>query len=63
MTRLVLLLTLWLLPAMAVYLSPNTKHISISDEYDYVIAGAGIGGLVTAGRLSEDPSGKIVSFA
>lgn len=29
------------------------------NEYDYVIVGGGLTGLVTAARLSEDTSGKI----
>jgi choline dehydrogenase-like flavoprotein len=36
---------------------------SVSQEYDYVIVGGGITGLVVANRLSEDKSSKLYCFA
>ncbi|RYP27486.1 hypothetical protein DL767_007656 [Monosporascus sp. MG133] len=44
----------------AVYITPTTKHSSLNESYDYVIAGAGIGGLVVATRLSEDSSVSVL---
>ena len=59
MILLPLLLSLWLSFATAVYITPaNTKHLAVDEKYDYVIVGAGIGGLVVATRLSEDLSGR-----
>ncbi|RYP72239.1 hypothetical protein DL771_004369 [Monosporascus sp. 5C6A] len=56
MILLALLFSLCLSHVVAVYITPNTKHLSLNESYDYVIAGAGIGGLVVATRLSEDSS-------
>ncbi|RYP35389.1 hypothetical protein DL766_002565 [Monosporascus sp. MC13-8B] len=51
-------LCLWHVPA--IYITATTKHLSLNDGYDYVIAGAGIGGLVAATRLSEDSSVSVL---
>ena len=32
----------------------------IADEYDYVVAGGGLAGLVVAGRLSEDANATVL---
>jgi hypothetical protein len=39
---------------------PNWPH---SDEYDYIIVGGGLTGLVAAHRLSEDIGGELNSIA
>ncbi|RYO90093.1 hypothetical protein DL764_008493 [Monosporascus ibericus] len=44
----------------AVYITPTTKHLPLNESYDYVIAGAGVGGLVVATRLSEDSSVSVL---
>jgi ribulose 1,5-bisphosphate synthetase/thiazole synthase len=45
---------------LCIVLSPSLAA-SVSQEYDYVIVGGGITGLVVANRLSEDKSSKFVS--
>jgi ribulose 1,5-bisphosphate synthetase/thiazole synthase len=44
----------------AVFIAP-TLAASVSQEYDYVIVGGGITGLVVANRLSEDTTSKFTS--
>jgi ribulose 1,5-bisphosphate synthetase/thiazole synthase len=44
----------------AVLIAP-TLAASVSQEYDYVIVGGGITGLVVANRLSEDTTSKFTS--
>jgi hypothetical protein len=42
-------------PLTGAYVKRDTK--GLVDEYDYIIVGGGLSGLVVANRLTEDPKG------
>lgn len=47
------------LAAVAVVLEPQDKRTFLNAEFDYVVIGAGTGGLAVAARLSENPNNKV----
>ncbi|KAH9908617.1 hypothetical protein F4778DRAFT_354898 [Xylariomycetidae sp. FL2044] len=51
-----------LLPALvsALHVQPENGTIPLRDRYDYIVVGAGIGGLVVANRLSEDSTVSVL---
>ncbi|KAI1142092.1 GMC oxidoreductase [Hypoxylon sp. FL0543] len=45
----------------SIHITPKPNGtLPIQDRYDYIVIGAGIGGLVVANRLSEDPSTSVL---
>lgn len=44
-------------------IAASTHQKRAEHEYDYVIAGGGLTGLVAAARLSEDPNGELHSLS
>jgi ribulose 1,5-bisphosphate synthetase/thiazole synthase len=43
---------------LSLALSPFVAAVAVSQEYDYVIVGGGLTGLVVANRLTEDKGSK-----
>lgn len=57
--KVALALALAPLAALAAVIDNNDKRTFLDAEYDYVIVGAGTGGLAMAARLSEDPNNRV----